>query len=154
VNGTIVCVASSDEDGHLVRAAAELADQFDARLVLLGIARDAAEPIGTEGLGGAETPAGVRARLAAMAAGNGVGDRAEHRVEVGDPVGAVVDVADEEAAGMIVIGASPGLRKRTLRSVFARDLAEAAPCPVVVVPPVTRAWAGTRSSLVAARPSR
>ena len=50
------------------------------------------------------------------------------------------DPADE-AADLIIVGARGGRLGRTLSSSLARELAQTAPCPVVVVPPETAAVA-------------
>ena len=62
---------------------------------------------------------------------------AERRVEVGDAPSALAQIAAEEAATLIVIGARRRVW-RGLRGVLAGELAASAPCPVVIVPPPLR----------------
>jgi nucleotide-binding universal stress UspA family protein len=116
-NGTIVSVIDDPAGAEAaIRVARWLADRFDSRMVLVGVADD---------------PEGV---LEMVAARHGVADE-EQRIAVGDPAEAVARIAAEEAADVIVLGAQHGLRARTLRSSLASDLAATAPCPVVVAPP-------------------
>jgi nucleotide-binding universal stress UspA family protein len=62
--------------------------------------------------------------------------RAERRLQLGDPVERLAEVADEQEAAMLVVGSRGrgALRSALLGSVSAGLLAKA-PCPVVVVPP-------------------
>ena len=75
-------------------------------------------------------------RLAAEQRLNG----ADRRIEVGDPAERLAEIAAEECAALILVGArAQGRRWRpTLRSDVSRDLAHATSCPVLVVPPGTR----------------
>jgi K+-sensing histidine kinase KdpD len=117
LNGTIVCVVDDPAGARAaVEVARRLADQFDARMLLVSI---------TGGEGGVE------------AMDHDDADE-EQRVAAGDPAEAVARIAAEEAADMIVVGARRGLRAQTLRSLLAADLAATAPCPVVVAPPRSR----------------
>jgi nucleotide-binding universal stress UspA family protein len=62
---------------------------------------------------------------------------AEQRIEVGDPAERLAQVAAEERAALIVVGARAQRRRwrPTLRSDLSRDIAGLTPCPVLVVPP-------------------
>jgi nucleotide-binding universal stress UspA family protein len=118
MTGTIICtVDSSDGASTAIRVARQLAERFDARMVLVSVA------------GG---PGDQTANRLAEA---NTGMDAEHRVAVGDPAESVAVIAAEEAAELIVVGARRGLLGGTLRSTLARDLAATAPCPVVVAAP-------------------
>jgi nucleotide-binding universal stress UspA family protein len=66
----------------------------------------------------------------------------EQRIAGTDPAEAVAQIATDEAADLIVVGARRGLRAGTFRSALAEDLAATASCPVVIAPPRTRAPAG------------
>jgi nucleotide-binding universal stress UspA family protein len=113
LNGTIVCVVDDLEAADAaLQVARELADRFDARILLVSIAHGA-DAAGT------------------------AGDHAdeEQRIGGGHPAEAVARIAMDEAADLIVVGARRGLRAGTFRSPLADDLAVAAACPVVVAPP-------------------
>jgi nucleotide-binding universal stress UspA family protein len=64
---------------------------------------------------------------------------AEQRIEVGDPAERLAQVAAEERAALIVVGARARRRRwrPTLRSDLSRDIARVTPCPVFVVPPAS-----------------
>jgi nucleotide-binding universal stress UspA family protein len=64
---------------------------------------------------------------------------AEQRIEVGDPAERLAQVAAEERAALIVVGARAQRRRwrPTLRSDLSRDIARMTPCPVFVVPPAS-----------------
>jgi nucleotide-binding universal stress UspA family protein len=117
LNGTIVCVV---DDPAVAEAAIEvgrrLAEQFDARILLVSVTN------GAGGVGALEH--------------DDAGE--ERRVAAGDPAEAVARIAAEEAADIIVLGARRGLRPQTLRCVLAADLAATASCPVLVAPPRSR----------------
>jgi nucleotide-binding universal stress UspA family protein len=132
-SGTIACVVDDPADAHAaIGVARRLAERFDARMLLIGIA-DAMSGI-DEGLTAVQAQEGAKRRLHRLAVRHDLGDE-EQRVAAGDPAEAVARIAAEEAVDLIVVGARRGLRARTLRSLLAGDLAATAPCPVVVAPP-------------------
>jgi nucleotide-binding universal stress UspA family protein len=117
LNGTIVCVAGHPTEAQAaLDVARRLADQFDARMLLVRV---------IDGVGSSNTV-------------DREGSDEEQRVAGGDPAEAVARIAAEEAADLIVVGAQRGLRPKTLRSLLAADLAATASCPVVVAPPRSR----------------
>jgi nucleotide-binding universal stress UspA family protein len=117
LNGTIVCVAGHPTEAQAaLDVARRLADQFDARMLLVRLA-DGIGSIDAVGCAGSDE---------------------EQRVAAGDPAEAVARIAADEAADLIVVGAQRGLRAKTLRSLLAADLAATASCPVVVAPPRSR----------------
>ena len=134
----IVC-GIDDSPGALeaLRVASKLSAQFDARLVLAHIADGWAAP-GSEGsVTNSQAQQGGMRLLERAAREQGV--QAEGRVEIGEPAEALAQIASEEAASLIVVGSRRAGRWRPrLQSSVAGDLAAAAPCPVVVVPPATR----------------
>jgi nucleotide-binding universal stress UspA family protein len=73
---------------------------------------------------------GAERRLARLAQEHGVADRAERRVAVGEPAARIGQIAAEEAAAMIVVGARRprGWRKR-LVSPLADALETETPVP-------------------------
>jgi nucleotide-binding universal stress UspA family protein len=134
---TIVC-AVDDSPGAIeaLRVAGALSAGFDVRLVLAHAAGGWAGP-GGESLSMAQALEGGRRLVARVAREHKL--KAEQRVEVGEPAGALSRIAAEEAATVIVVGSRrQGRRRPKLRSALAPELAATAPCPVVVVPPPPR----------------
>ena len=118
MNGTIVCVADASEGARAaLHVARRLADRFEARIVLVTIDDERLAP----------------------ATRNGSDE--DCRSAFGDPAESVATIAADEAADLIIVGARGGRLGRTLSSSLARELAQTAPCPVVVVPPETAAVA-------------
>jgi nucleotide-binding universal stress UspA family protein len=132
-NGTIACVIDELPSAEAaIEVARRLAERFDARMLLIGVA----DGVGGiyEGVSAVHAEAGAKRRLQRLAAQHDVANE-ELRVATGDPAEAVARIAAEEAVDMIVVGAQRGLRARTLLSILAGDLSATAPCPVVVAPP-------------------
>jgi nucleotide-binding universal stress UspA family protein len=132
----IVC-GIDDSPGALeaVRVASKLSAQFEARLVLAHIANG--WPGSDESLTTNQGRQGGNRLLERTAREHNL--HAERRVEVGEPAEALVRIAAEEAATLIVVGSRhQGWRRAKLRSRLAADLAASASCPVVVVPPPAR----------------
>lgn len=143
MGGTIVCgVTETAEAGAAAQLAGALAARLDLRLVLVHV---------VEGLPRSRR-SGDEARRRAEE-----GDRllealrdespveAETRLVLGDAVHGLANVAAEEGADLLVVGARPtGPRNRRLASRLARELPSATPVPVVVAPPSTRRRSGQR----------
>jgi nucleotide-binding universal stress UspA family protein len=122
---TIVCGVDGSPGGRAaVRVAASLAAQFGARLVAVRV------------LDRLTTVSTAAERAAAAILYDEVPDAgAEARGEVGDVGERLAAVACDEAAAMIVLGASSRGRSRTfLRARYAVELAELTSIPVLVVP--------------------
>jgi nucleotide-binding universal stress UspA family protein len=136
VNGTIVCALTDPEGADAaVRAASRLAERFGSRIVLVSVTEGIDAEEEEESLTTAQARTGARRRLDHLAARHELTVRAEQRVEVGAPIETLAAIAAEEAAELIVLGSRPGLRRRTLKSELARELAAHALCPVLVAPP-------------------
>jgi nucleotide-binding universal stress UspA family protein len=81
---------------------------------------------------------GAERRLAKLAEAHGLTERAERRVGVGEPAALLGQIAAEEAADVIVVGApARGWRKR-LESRLANELGTETRVPVLIAPPRTR----------------
>ena len=140
MRGTLMCaVTEGDERADALALAAELSERLGLRLVLA----HAVNGIGEFGHGdGVESVSmkadrqGAERRLARLAEEHGVADRAEQRVAVGDPAALLGQIAAEEAADVIVIGARRGWRKR-LESRLADQLESETLVPVLIAPPRT-----------------
>jgi nucleotide-binding universal stress UspA family protein len=142
---SIVCgVDDSREARVALRIAAGLAVLFDVRLVAVHVVRPPAPAPGV-GLTARElmdVPAG-----ALLASGDALLERileeeqlpdAERRVVLGLPADRLADVADEEAAELIVVGSrGRGAFKAAFLGSLSTSLLAVARCPVLVVPPRT-----------------
>jgi nucleotide-binding universal stress UspA family protein len=159
MQGTIVCgVTDTDEGRQAMGTAVELTERLGLRLVLAHVAEgigslngdgdgdgdgdsdgdgDGDESVTMKG--GREGAARLLARLAAEYA---VTDRAERRVAVGDAPSLLGQIAAEEAADLIVVGArTRGRLRRGLESRLADELEAETPVPVLIAPPRLRqAW--------------
>jgi len=148
MQGTIVCgVTDTDEGRQALATAVELTERLGLRLVLAHVA-EGIGPLNGDGdgdgdggesvtmKGGREGAARLLARLAAEYA---VTDRAERRVAVGDAPSLLGQIAAEEAADLIVVGArTRGRLRRGLESRLADELETETPVPVLIAPPRLR----------------
>jgi nucleotide-binding universal stress UspA family protein len=138
--GTVLCAITDREEGRgAVEVAAELSDRLDLRLVLASVA-SGISPIGDAEDNESVTMRGDRegaARLVAwLAAEYGLAQRAEQRHGVGDPAALLGQIAAEEAADVIVLGARRrGFLRRALESRLAEELASETSVPIVLAPP-------------------
>jgi nucleotide-binding universal stress UspA family protein/GNAT superfamily N-acetyltransferase len=120
----VIVVGTDGSDGPVLRAAAVLARQLGCSLQLIWARR----PI-------AETPAGVEPALAlARRRLRRDGLEVEVHLRRGDAVAAVVDLATEQQARLIVVGASRrSAEARLLPGGVADSIARQAPCDVLLV---------------------
>ena len=82
----------------------------------------------------------------------GVPGGAEIRIEFGDRAERLAQVAAEEGADLIVLGAREGgFRGRQLRCTLARELEAATPVPVMIAPPRRASACGHRLSFADSR---
>ncbi len=149
IRGTILCVVDDAESSDVaIRVALRLGELFSARVLLVSTPDGEAEDLrdGNDAAGPWRMDA---QRLLDWAHADLAGTRVEHRVAIGSPVDVVSEIAAEEMAELIVVGADGGVRRGTLRSWLARELAIMAPCPVVVVPPEPAVAAGSDPEPVA-----
>jgi nucleotide-binding universal stress UspA family protein len=133
----IVC-GINDSPGALeaLRVARTLSAQFDARLVLAHVAGGWAAAV-DESLTTGHARQGAARILERAVREHDL--KAERRVEIGEPAEGLARIASEEAASLIVVGSRrQGRLRPRLRSTLADNLAAAAPCPVVIVPPAGR----------------
>jgi nucleotide-binding universal stress UspA family protein len=143
MGGTVVCgVNESRGARHAARVAGAVTEQLGLRLVLAHVVDGS--PVADGTVGDDESVTTVQARKG----GKGLLDQlaaeqrlreADQRIEVGDPAERLAQIAAEERAALILVGArAQGRRWRpTLRSDLSRDLARVTSCPVLVVPPGT-----------------
>ena len=137
MRGTILCWVDDSAHGRAaLKASADLSDRLKLRLVLAHVAD------GVDGAGANPDVARTRRRkgaarlVARMAAELGLSDRAEHRSAVGDPAALLGQMAAEEAADLIVVGAPAGGRlRRSSESRLAEQLKSATTVPVLFAQP-------------------
>ena len=147
MRGTMICGVTDAEEGRgALKMAVELSERLGLRLVLAHVA----EGIGrVDGEGDDDEDESVTmkanregaARLVAeLAAENGLGESVERRWAVGDPAELLGQIAAEEAADLILVGArSRGRLRRGLESRLADQLECETPLPVLIAPPPARA---------------
>jgi nucleotide-binding universal stress UspA family protein len=142
MHGTLVCaVTDGAENDDAVAQAAALSERLGLRLVLAHVA----DGIAALGNGDDEsiTMKGDRKaaerRLEELARGHDLDESAERRVAVGDPATLLGQIASEEAADVIVVGArTRGWGRRGLERRLAQELETETPVPVLIAPPRTR----------------
>jgi nucleotide-binding universal stress UspA family protein len=137
MNGTIVCgVGDAPQRSDAAELAGALGARLGLRLVLVHVVDGV--PAGTqESLSARQRSGGAARNLDSIA--RSVGDGTETRVVFGEPAASLAQIAAEEGADLIVLGArAGGLRGRKLRSALAFELEAATPVPVLVAPPSTR----------------
>jgi nucleotide-binding universal stress UspA family protein len=138
--GTILCaVTDTDEGRQALARAAELTERLRLRLVLAHVAEGI--PPGDGRLDGEESLTmkgdreGAARLLARLADEYEVADRAERRVAVGDAPSLLGQIAAEEAADLIVVGArTRGRLRRGLESRLADELGTETRIPVLIAP--------------------
>lgn len=135
MQGTVVCVVSAGaENDDAVAQAIAFSDRLGLRLVLAHVVEgittfaDGDESVTMRG----EREAAERL-LADLARDHRVEETAERRVAVGDPVSTLGQIAIEEAADVIVVGADTrGWRRRHLESRLAEQLETEMPVAVLI----------------------
>ena len=144
MRGTIVCgLTDTDEGCQALATAVEVSERLDLRLVLVhvaeGIAASNGHADGDESVTMKGDREGAARLLARLAAEYDVVERAECRVAVGDAGSLLGQIAAEEAADLIVIGArARGRLRRGLESRLAERLETETPVPVLIAPPRLR----------------
>jgi nucleotide-binding universal stress UspA family protein len=138
MNGTVVCaVRDGAQNDDAVAQAVAVSEQLGLRLVLAYVADGVATPGNGDGTASAngDRQAAER-RLAELADAHGIGESAERRVEVGDPARLLGQIAGEEAADVIVVGAQASRwGRRRLKGKLVQQLETLRPVPVLIAPP-------------------
>jgi len=148
MDSSIICgVDGSDESQAALAVAARLADRLRARLVLAHVVEYAHAPYAVVGpMGAGAVPRSLVAattndqvqaaeRLLAKIAEEAGLERAERRVAFGLAAERLADLADDEEAELIVVGArGRGVFKAAFLGSVSMSLIGVARCPVLVVP--------------------
>ena len=142
-NSSIVCGVDGSRDARVaLRLAAQFSRQLCVRLVAAHVVQP---PVPAPGLGPTARQLAGFPVDALLAGGEALVERileeehlgeAERRVVVGYPADRLADVADDEAADLIVVGSRgrDSFKAAFLGSV-STDLIGVARCPVLIVPP-------------------
>jgi nucleotide-binding universal stress UspA family protein len=145
MGGTIVCgVNESRGASHAARVAGVLSERLGLRLVLAHVVDGFTFAEGTVGDDESVTTThaikGGKRLLDRLVVEKHI-DGADQRIEVGDAAERLAEIAADERAALILVGARArgGRWRPTLRSDLSRDLAHVTHCPVLVVPPETEA---------------
>jgi nucleotide-binding universal stress UspA family protein len=145
VRGTVVCGVSDYADGRqALETAVELSERLGLRLVLAhvsnGIGSLSDDLDGIESVSMKANREGAARLLHSLATEYGVLDTAERRSGTGDAAVVIGQIAAEEAADLIVIGARKrGVLGRAVESRLAEQLASETPVPTLIAPPRRRA---------------
>jgi nucleotide-binding universal stress UspA family protein len=138
MQGTVVCVVSDGaENDDAVEQAIAFSERLGLRLVLALVVE------GITTLGDGDESVTMKAEreaaeqlLADLARDHRIEETAERRVAVGDPASVLGQIASEEAADVIVIGArTRGWRGRHLDSRLAEELETETPLAVLIAAP-------------------
>lgn len=139
MNGSIICgIDGSEESRSALRVAADLADRLGLRLVMAYVSPEAVFAGGSEPQGPLVTLTAELSRIGEQllerAAEAEAVPHAERRVLHGLPAERLVDLADEEAADLIVVGSrGRGAFKRAFLGSVSSDVIGLARRPVLVV---------------------
>jgi nucleotide-binding universal stress UspA family protein len=143
MDGTLVCaVTDGPESDDAVGLAVSVSDRLRLRLVLAHVV-DGIADVGN-GSGDGDESVTMKAdrqtaerRVAELARTHGA-ETAERRVGVGEPAELLAQIATEEAADVIVVGARTRGWRRRLETTLAEELERETPIPVVIAPPQRR----------------
>ncbi len=135
---SIVCAVGESDSSNEVGVAVQLSSRVGLGLVLAHVAdgTPSAGGEGTESLSTIQGRQGATRLLERIAAEHGIVGVAKRRSDVGRPAQRLAQIAAEEDAAFIVVGAQKArLFRSSFKSPLAEELAPLAPCPVVVAAP-------------------
>ncbi len=142
MHGTVVCaVTEGAENDDAVAQAVALSERLGLRLVLARVVDGMAAHNGNgdESITMQSDRRLAERGLEALARDHELAESAWRRVAIGDPAAALGQIASEEAADVIVVGArARGWRRRGLESRLAQELEAETPVPVLIAPPRRR----------------
>jgi nucleotide-binding universal stress UspA family protein len=142
MQGTLVCAVTEGAENHdAVARSVEVSERLGLRLVVAHVV-DGIAGLGNGGDESITTKSDrkiAERQLEELAREHNLENTAERRIAVGDAAALVGQIASEEAADMIVVGArTRGWARRRLESPLARKLQTETPVPVLIAPPRTR----------------
>jgi nucleotide-binding universal stress UspA family protein len=140
MRGTILCWVDDSPHGRAaLRAAVDLSDRLKLRLVLAHVASGGDDAGDDEDEPRTRRREGAARLVERLASEHRLSDRTERRSAVGDPATLLGQMAAEEAADLIVIGAPARARlRRSSESRLAEHLESTTMVPVVLVPQRSR----------------
>ena len=146
MRGTILCWVDDSPHGRAaLKASVDLSDRLKLRLVLAHVAAGGDGASANGNVVRTRRREGAARLVARLAAELGLSDRAEHRSAVGDPAALLGQIAAEEAADLILVGAPAGGRlRRASETRLAEHLESATTVPVLFVPPRAGKWRSPR----------
>lgn len=132
----VVCAVGESDSSNEVAVAARLSGTLGLGLVLAHVADGPAGVEGSESLSTVQARQGAGRLLEQAAAEHGLAGVARKRPDVGQPAQRLAQIAAEEDAALIVVGArKAGLFRSSFKSPLAEELAPLARCAVVVATP-------------------
>ena len=143
MHGTLICAVTDDtESDDAVELGVAVSERLGLRLVLAHVV-DGIGALGNGDRGESVTMKADRQaaerRLAELAREHRIAETAERRVAVGEPAALLAQIATDEAADVIVVGArARGWARRGLESRLAEELESETPVPVLIAPPRAR----------------
>jgi nucleotide-binding universal stress UspA family protein len=142
MHGTLVCaVTDGAENDDAVARSVEVSERLGLRLVVAHVV-DGIAGLGNDGDESMTMQSDrkiAERQLEELARDHNLDTTAERRIAVGDAAALVGQIASEEAADMIVVGArTRGWARRGLESPLAHKLATETPVPVLIAPPRRR----------------
>jgi len=141
MHGTLVCaVTDGAENDDAVARSVEVSERLGLRLVVAHVVDGIAGlDDGDESITMKSDRTIAERQLEKLAREHDLENAAERRIAVGDAAALVGQIASEEAADMIVVGArTRGWGRRGLESPLAHELETETPVPVLIAPPRTR----------------
>ena len=153
-NSSIVCGVDGSCDARVaLRFAARLSSQLGVRLVIAHVVQP---PLPLAGLGPTARQLTEIPVDALLTGGEALVERileeerlgtAERRIVLGFPADRLADIADDEAADLIIVGSrGRGAFKAAFLGSVSTDLIGVARCPILVVPPAAAAALSKRES--------
>lgn len=154
MHGTLVCAVTDGADNDdAVGQAAALSERLGLRLVLAHVRDGIAAHNGQDDDESVTMKADRKAaerRLEELAQTHALDESVDRRVALGDPAKLLGQIASEEGAAVIVVGArARGWRRRGLESTLVQQLETETPVPVLIAPPRIRRLRGRHAADVA-----
>jgi len=153
----VVCAVGASDSSNEVAVAAQLSGALGLGLVLAHVADGipSAGGEGTESLSTIQGRQGANRLVERVAAEHGLAGVARRRSDVGPPAQRLAQIAAEEDAAIIVVGARKArLFRSSFKSPLAEELAPLAPCAVVVATAPVRAAEEGSGGAAASRSAR
>jgi len=135
VNTILVAYDGSEQAGRALDRAATIATALGARVLVTSVATVPHAVHGSDSVDPTDPPEKHSAELEEAAARLAeLGVQADTRLAVGDPVDAIIELADEEEVDLVVVGSrSLSTAQRMLGQSVSGPVSRKAPCDVLLV---------------------